>query len=85
MAVDHADLKAAFGRTVAEGIPGILSHQREKGSIIYDEKAPIVYPQQAIMPLAWVYAGNDPDQKFHRSPDVLKAIRQHVCALKEAG
>ena len=76
MSVDRNDLKSSFGRVVADGIPGILSHQRENGSIIYNEKAPIVYPQQAIMPLAWCYTGQDPERRFHRSADVLKAIRK---------
>ena len=80
---DRNDLKSSFGGVVAEGIPGILSHQRGDGAIVYDEKAPINWPQQAIMPLAWCYAGLDPDRKYERSPEILAAIRKHAGFLMQ--
>jgi hypothetical protein len=65
---------ALFGRCVADALPGVLKRQRPDGSIIYDEKAPIVYPQQAIFPLAFCWAGLDPDQRHLKSAAVHDAI-----------
>ncbi|MBA3709213.1 MAG: hypothetical protein H0W83_10395 [Planctomycetes bacterium] len=75
MSTSHASTYPdLFGRCVADAIPGILRRQRADGAIVYDEKAPIVYPQQAIFPLAYVWAGLDPDRRHHHSTAVRDAI-----------
>ncbi|MCW8133682.1 MAG: hypothetical protein KIS92_25275, partial [Planctomycetota bacterium] len=68
------ELPQAFGRVVAEAIPGILKHQTADGSIVYSPLAPIVYPQQAIFPLAFVWAGLDPDQRWRKHGEVRACI-----------
>jgi len=68
------ELPRAFGKIVAEGIPGILKHQTPEGSIIYAPSAPVVYPQQAIFPLAFVWAGLDADAQYKGSRDVAACI-----------
>ena len=65
-----------IGRFVADCIPGILAHQTADGSIIYDPKAPIVYPQQALFPLAFSWAGLDPAERWSRATEVADCIRK---------
>ena len=62
------DLPAAFGRAVAEGIPGILERQGPDGAIRGGRRARSPYPQQAIFPLAYCYAGRDPGAEYRASP-----------------
>jgi len=62
---DTLHFPAAFGQVVTDAVPHILKHQRADGAIVYDESLPIVFPQQAIFPLAFCYAGLDPD-KSHK-------------------
>ncbi len=71
----HTDLAARFACTVATAIPGILRRQAPDGSIAYDG-LPLVYPQHAIHPLAYVFAGRDPERRWQDSPEVLTAIRR---------
>jgi hypothetical protein len=70
------DLPGAFGRVIADGVETMLKNQQPDGSIIYDPKAPIVYPQQSIMPLAYCWAGLDGTGRYKASKDVLTAIRK---------
>lgn len=70
------ELPQAFGRVVAEAIPGILKHQNEDGSIVYNPQAPIVYPQQAIFPLAFAWAGLDPEKRWFKHGEVRTCIEK---------
>ena len=72
--MNSTEFPGVFGRLVAEAVPGILRHQRPDGSIIYDEKAPLIYPQQAIYPLAFCFAGKDPERRHAGSPEIARAI-----------
>lgn len=74
----HANLELprAFGHVVAEAIPGILKHQTAEGAIVYSKEAPIIYPQQAIFPLAFVWAGMDPDQRWKKHGEVRTCIEK---------
>ena len=67
-------LPGAFAQIVTDSIPAILAHQQPDGAIVYDPAAPIVYPQQAIFPLAFCYAGLGPDKRFRRSAALQEAI-----------
>jgi len=71
---DPQSMPDAFGRIVTDCIEGILAHQRPDGAIEYDPAAPLAYPQQAIMPLAFAYAGLGPDRRHRHSPRLLDAI-----------
>src|SRR5438128_2474173 len=81
MTLKDSDFPDAIGRTVAECLPGILKHQQPDGAIILDPKAPFVFPQQAIFPLAFCYAGLDPGQRWKNSPEVAGAIRKLAAFL----
>lgn len=72
--MSSADFPGVFARLVADAVPGMLKHQRADGAIVLDPKAPIVYPQQAIFPLAFCYVGKDPEQRHKGSPELAKAI-----------
>ena len=76
MTMQNSDCPGAIGRTVADCIPGILKHQQPDGAIVLDPKAPFVFAQQAIFPLAFCHAGLDPDRRWKDSPDVAAAIRK---------
>jgi hypothetical protein len=70
------DLPAAFGCLIADGVDGMLKHQQPNGSIVYMPETPIVYPQQAIFPLAYCWAGLDGTGRYKNNKDVLVAIRK---------
>ncbi|MCZ7643907.1 MAG: hypothetical protein M5U26_01260 [Planctomycetota bacterium] len=72
----HAYLPRAFAQTVADAVPGMLAHQQPDGCLRYAPDAPIVYPQQAIFPLAFCYAGLDPERKHTGDAKLLDAIRR---------
>jgi hypothetical protein len=82
--MNSSEFPAVFARLVAEAVPGMLKHQRANGAIIYNEKAPIVYPQQAIYPLAFCFAGKDPEQRHKGSPEIAKAIAKLSTFLIES-
>lgn len=69
-------LPHAFGHVVAEGIDEILKHQQADGSINFNPAAPVVYPQQSIFPLAFVYTGRDPEQRWLKHGAVRTAIEK---------
>jgi hypothetical protein len=64
----------AFADVVTASIDGILDRQREDGAIACDPDAPIVYPQQALFPLAFCWAGLDPERRWQGSPRIREAI-----------
>jgi len=68
------DLPGDFARVVAEAIPGILNHQQPGGSIVYDAKAPVNWPQQAVFPLAFCWAGLDPEKRWHQHGRVRESL-----------
>jgi hypothetical protein len=65
-------MRQDFAGIVSEGVEGMLAHQRADGAIVYDPAAPIVYPQQAIMPLAFCYAGLGTNAEHKGSPLLLE-------------
>src|ERR1035437_8792614 len=67
-------LPGRFAEVVAQGIEGSLEHQQADGSIMYNPGAPFVYPQQAIMPLAFCYAGLGPKAEHAKSATLREAI-----------
>src|SRR3954465_11471158 len=71
-----SDLPGGFAKIVSEGVEGMLAHQRADGAVVYDPAAPIVYPQQAIMPLAFCYAGLGRNPEHKNAPRLLDAIRR---------
>lgn len=78
---DDASLSAQgvphiFAQFVSDHLPDVLNHQKPDGSIEYDPSAPNVYPQQAIMPLAFCWAGLDPIGRWKRNEQVADVIRR---------
>ncbi|GEM_PF-1752318 len=69
------EVPAAFGRVVAAGVDGLLKTQAPFGGFGSAEN-PSPYPHQAIFPLAFCYAGLDPDRKWQGSAQVRDAIRK---------
>jgi len=49
--------QTVFAKVVSDGIEPMLQAQQSDGSIIFDPTTPLAYSQQAIMPLAFGYAG----------------------------
>ncbi|GMV79926.1 MAG: hypothetical protein AMXMBFR7_11100 [Planctomycetota bacterium] len=74
MSDSRIELPIDFGRAVVAGIPGILEHQQPDGSIVYDPAAPVVYPQQAIFPLAYCWAGLAPDRAHEKDEKIRACI-----------
>ena len=74
--MNSSEFPDVFARLVADAVPGMLKHQRADGAIVIDEKAPIVYPQQAIFPLAFCFAGKDPEQRYTGAPELARAIQK---------
>jgi hypothetical protein len=70
------ELHAAFGKVITDGVGIILKNQKSNGAIEFAEGAPIVYPQQAIFPLAYCWAGLDGTDTYRHNPDVLSSIRR---------
>ncbi|MCL2640359.1 MAG: hypothetical protein FWD53_05905 [Phycisphaerales bacterium] len=71
--------QSIFAKAVSDGTEPTLQAQQLDGSIIFDPTLPICYAQQAVMPLAFCYAGlggggANPDHK--NSPKIKNAIHK---------
>ncbi len=75
VAATSSPLPQVFGEVVAGRLADILDHQNANGAIDYGGGVPAVYPQQAILPLAFCWAGLDPKApRWRGHPRVATAI-----------
>jgi hypothetical protein len=63
-----------FGQVVESNIADILDHQTADGFIEYNPRDARPFPQQAIMPLAFCWAGLGPTDRWKRDPRLGEAI-----------
>lgn len=73
MQIDETSFPRAFGDRITDQLEVLLDNLQPDGSIRLLNN-PLVYPQQAIMPLAFCWAGLDPQARWKGSVRVREAI-----------